>query len=306
MASSSSSSLEGRAAAMSAAEEEVDKILKEAVDEFEAEEGLAQKSKSGRVDRRLAEEMKGDALGVMEKLVDNLRNPAFASTLASTLQALSGTSAGARTTSEAVRDDEVDLDRAMATTMESFATHAADMEGMDSAQFASSGETMMTNMIAEFEKLGRKEDFDQAVENMMRQLLARDLMYEPMKLVCEEYPVWLAEHREGLTSAEYVQYGTQYQYFQRIVAVYEHEPENFPRLVELLQDLQEYGQPPAEIIKQLAPGLEFSKDGLPIMNMGDNVFPDAAAAANPRSFFSFGGNGGVPMPDESAVGCGVS
>jgi hypothetical protein len=41
---------------------------------------------------------------------------------------------------------------------------------------------MMTNMISEFEKLGQKEDFDQIVQNMMRQLLARELMYEPVKV----------------------------------------------------------------------------------------------------------------------------
>jgi hypothetical protein len=31
--------------------------------------------------------------------------------------------------------------------------------------------------------------------------------------------------------------------------VYETEPDNFPRLMELMQDVQQYGQPPAEIIK---------------------------------------------------------
>ena len=32
-----------------------------------------------------------------------------------------------------------------------------------------------------------------------------------------------------------LRYGAQYQYFQRIVAVYETEPDNFPRIVELMQ-----------------------------------------------------------------------
>jgi peroxin-19 len=31
--------------------------------------------------------------------------------------------------------------------------------------------------------------------------------------------------------------------------VYKTEPDNFPRLMELMQDVQQYGQPPAEIIK---------------------------------------------------------
>ena len=56
-----------------------------------------------------------------------------------------------------------------------------------------------------------------------------------------------------------------YQFFQKIVAVYDTEPDNFPRLMELMQDMQECGQPPSEIIKDLAPGLEFGPDGMPVM-----------------------------------------
>ena len=39
--------------------------------------------------------------------------------------------------------------------------------------------------------------------------------------------------------------------------------------MELLFDVQQYGQPPAEIMQDLAPGLMFDEDGMPIMpNMG--------------------------------------
>ena len=101
-----------------------------------------------------------------------------------------------------------------------------------------------------------------------------------------------------------------YQYFQKIVAVYESEPNNYTRLMELMQDMQECGQPPAEIVRnesrllghkalvfllanqimflltalfifhpphslrrlELAPGLEFGPNGMPLMaNMGPGV-----------------------------------
>jgi hypothetical protein len=60
-------------------------------------------------------------------------------------------------------------------------------------------------------------------------------------------------------------YGKQYQYFQQIIAVYESEPDNFARLSELMQEMQETGQPPSEIVKDLAPGLQFDDEGMPIM-----------------------------------------
>lgn len=47
------------------------------------------------------------------------------------------------------------------------------------------------------------------------------------------------------------------------------------RLMELMYDIQQYGQPPGEIIKGLAPGLKFDVHGMPIMpNMGSGMMPE--------------------------------
>ena len=128
-----------------------------------------------------------------------------------------------------------EVDRSVAQTLEMLAENASTMEGMSSSQVEGYGEDMMNGMIAEFEKLGEKEDFSQVVDGMMRQLLSKELMYEPMKQVCEKYPEWLAMQVDALSKEDYERYGTQYQYFQRIVAVYETEPDNFPRIMELMQ-----------------------------------------------------------------------
>lgn len=87
--------------------------------------------------------------------------------------------------------------------------------------------------------------------------------------------MFLCVCRKNLTSAEYENYGRQYQSFQKLLAVYDTEPDNFPRLMELMFDLQQYGQPPAEIIKGLAPGLRFDENGMPVMpNMGAGTMPE--------------------------------
>jgi len=47
------------------------------------------------------------------------------------------------------------------------------------------------------------------------------------------------------------------------------------RLMELMYDVQRYGQPPADLIKDLAPSLAFDENGMPIMpNMGAGVMPE--------------------------------
>lgn len=139
------------------------------------------------------------------------------------------------------------------------------MEDMDPNQFEKLGEEMMGSIMGEFNKMGNASDSNHVVDNVMKQLLNKDIMYEPMKQVTNRFPEWLATNKDELSKKDYEKYGNQYQYFQRIVRVYETEPDNFDRLMELMQDIQEFGQPPVEIIKDLAPDLEFDEEGLPVM-----------------------------------------
>lgn len=137
---------------------------------------------------------------------------------------------------------------------------------MDPTNLEQFSEQIMSSLMTDFEKLNNKQDSNTVVDTVMKQLLDKELMYTPMKEVCCRFPEWLAKNKESLSVQEYERYGKQYVYFQKIVRVYETEPENFARLMELMQDIQEYGQPPVEIIKDLAPELEFDEDGMPIMD----------------------------------------
>ncbi|KAL3817831.1 hypothetical protein ACHAXA_002698 [Cyclostephanos tholiformis] len=140
------------------------------------------------------------------------------------------------------------------------------MEGIDSSRLEKLSEEMMSSIMNDFEKMGNENNSNNLVDNVMKQLLDKDLMYEPMREVCARFPKYLAENKERISQEEYTRYGKQYQYFQKIVHVYETEPGNFDRLMGLMQDIQEYGQPPADIIKELAPDLEFDEEGMPIMD----------------------------------------
>eukprot|EP00948_MAST-09A_sp_MAST-9A-sp1_P004022 g4022.t1 len=162
-----------------------------------------------------------------------------------------------------------DMDKSMGMTLQKLAEAAQSMEGMNVNATEAMGEDMMKSMMEQFEKLGEKEDFNDVMENMMRQLLSKELMLEPMQQIMDKFPEWLSDNEETLSPEDYKRYGKMYQYFQKIVALYESEPNNFARLQELFQDMQECGQPPVELIKELAPGLDFGPDGMPIMpNMG--------------------------------------
>lgn len=57
------------------------------------------------------------------------------------------------------------------------ATAAAAMEAVS--------DDVLASMMREFEDMGKKEDFGQAVDGIMRQLLSKDIMYIPMRQICE-------------------------------------------------------------------------------------------------------------------------
>jgi peroxin-19 len=101
-------------------------------------------------------------------------------------------------------------------------------------------DTTITNLLNDISQMtNNSTDANPIIDTVMKQLLDKELMYTPMKEVCDRYPAWLAKNRDALSSEEYGRYGKQYEYFQRIVRVYEVEPGNFERLMELMQDIQE-------------------------------------------------------------------
>lgn len=99
------------------------------------------------------------------------------------------------------------------------------------------------------------------VETMMQQLLSKEILYEPMKEICDRYPKWLEDNKAKLTDEEYARYSRQYEFIKDLNQVYEAEPENFNKIVELMQKMQECGQPPNDIVQELAPDFDLSNLG---------------------------------------------
>jgi hypothetical protein len=78
----------------------------------------------------------------------------------------------------------------------------------------------------------------------------------------DKYPPWLESHREGMSLDEVQRYTAQYTSIQAVCTQYEEDPANFSRLVELIQQMQTYGDPPSEIVEDMTGG------GMPAGLMG--------------------------------------
>ncbi|KAK9120626.1 hypothetical protein Syun_018243 [Stephania yunnanensis] len=115
--------------------------------------------------------------------------------------------------------------------------------------------------VKQFQEMAGSQDMDSIVENMMQQLLSKEILQEPMKEIGEKYPEWLEEHKSGLSKEDYDRYNLQYNLIKELNSVYETDPNNFSKIVELMQKMQECGQPPSDIVQDLAPDLDLANLG---------------------------------------------
>ncbi|KAI4327124.1 hypothetical protein L6164_019623 [Bauhinia variegata] len=122
-------------------------------------------------------------------------------------------------------------------------------------------DAMMEDWVKQFEELAGSQDMESIVETMMQQLLSKEILHEPMKEIGERYPKWLEEHKISLSKEEYERYSRQYELIQNLNVVYETDPGNFNKIVELMQKMQECGQPPNDIVRELAPDFDLASLG---------------------------------------------
>ncbi|ERN00713.1 hypothetical protein AMTR_s00106p00092120 [Amborella trichopoda] len=132
------------------------------------------------------------------------------------------------------------------------------IKGLESSAPEDPTEQMMENFAKEFAELSGSQDMESMVETMMHQLLSREILHEPMKEIGGRYPKWLEEHKASLSKEDYERYYHQHQLIVELNDVYENEPNNFTKIVDLMQKMQECGQPPSDIVHELAPDLDRS------------------------------------------------
>ena len=73
----------------------------------------------------------------------------------------------------------------MAKTLQMLSENAKSMDGMEPAAAEGMGEEIMKKMMEDFEKMGEKEDFQSVIDGMMKQLLSKEIMYDPIKAICD-------------------------------------------------------------------------------------------------------------------------
>ena len=98
----------------------------------------------------------------------------------------------------------------------------------------------------------------------MKQLLSREVLEQPMRQLYERYPSWLAANATSLSPDVAARYARQREAIGRLCQLYDERPEEYEAIFECMGEMQQCGQPPPDMIAEIAPGLDLGADGLPV------------------------------------------
>jgi len=173
--------------------EDLDDILNLALNELENNELTAQESGTdSRADNQSSNDHKASVQASMNSLISDLQEPTIGSTLQDSLTALSGTQEGINTIDDYVGKvtggqsqfkknmaqqpgglgnvDKTQGDRTVERLLRDMSHVGGSVEGMEATQMEDMGGSIMNQMMSEFEKMGEKEDYNEVIDGMMRQV----------------------------------------------------------------------------------------------------------------------------------------
>ncbi|KAI8096509.1 Pex19 protein family-domain-containing protein [Halteromyces radiatus] len=148
---------------------------------------------------------------------------------------------------------------------------------VDSSISEENDDAFMAELMKQMEGLTEGGDLENVLEGMMSQLMSKEMLYEPMKDMVSKYPPWLEENKDKTEKTQFEKYQQQYEMCQKIVAEYEapgfdeNNEQQAKKIMDLMTAMQDLGQPPASLLEDMAPGMNFGNpEGMPDMKDLEN------------------------------------
>lgn len=146
------------------------------------------------------------------------------------------------------------------TSREATAAAAASSSGAIPGLSGEADEAMLERVL---QQLDEEPGMQGAMQELVQQIMAKDVLYEPMIELRDKYPLWLVANQLSLSTDDRLRYTRQHELIAQICAEYERSAVNYERLTDLMAAVQELGQPPREIVSQLAPDMPLDAQGQP-------------------------------------------
>lgn len=153
--------------------------------------------------------------------------------------------------------DPQNFDSVMKDTMERLKKSGETIdEQLKNDPSSSNPEDMLTQLLAGLGGGSADGDFDMSklLTDMLEQLSSKDVLYEPIKDLNTKFPDFLKEQKDKLPSEEHTRYTKQYEVTNDIMALFESpefdndNTEKREEVNKLLEKLQEFGNPPKELV----------------------------------------------------------
>ncbi|KAJ2736078.1 Peroxisome chaperone and import receptor [Coemansia sp. BCRC 34962] len=141
---------------------------------------------------------------------------------------------------------------------------SADRAEADSSRGLDGGMGMMDELMRQMDQMGDDSQLDSLVDDVISQLMSKDVLQQPLKELDQEYPKYLEKNKDTLSAEDRERYEKQHSYVKQILTMFAESTDdaaNDPRIVELMQKMQDCGQPPNELLKILAPDMELDEKG---------------------------------------------
>lgn len=119
-------------------------------------------------------------------------------------------------------------------------------------------EEFLKNFMKSFDSaVGSDSNFERSLTSLLTSMLSTELLCDPLQQIVDRLDPWL-KSQKGLSSSEKSRYEAQLRVYRQLLAVYKGSPDPLPdaareEVQRLLAELQSYGQPPDEVMRQIAP-----------------------------------------------------
>ncbi|GJQ75380.1 hypothetical protein Trydic_g23556 [Trypoxylus dichotomus] len=119
---------------------------------------------------------------------------------------------------------------------------------------------------------GEQNGFIPFMQGMMQSLLSKEVLYPSLKDILEKFPEWLQQNESTLSPEEKERYQNQQKLMQDVCKELESETDadsadakrqRFEKVLNLMQKLQDYGQPPSDLVGDVGPSIPFDAQGNP-------------------------------------------
>ncbi|XP_063392566.1 peroxisomal biogenesis factor 19 [Cydia fagiglandana] len=160
---------------------------------------------------------------------------------------------------EAPAADPAKIDEVSAAISQTLQNLSSNSEGLQTPF----SDQDLANMFGNF-NLGENQDgnmFLPFMQGMMQSLLSKEVLYPSLKELVDKYPAWLEENKGKVPQDDYDRYCRQQELMQQVCAELEPEQETDPEdvkrkrfevVLELMQKMQDLGQPPTELVGDMA------------------------------------------------------